>query len=73
MIAFLHYPPITLTNISKNETTQFIKILKEYNIKRCYYGHLHGSAIKDAINGNINEIELKLISCDGVDFKLQKI
>jgi len=73
IIVFLHYPPITQTNILKNETTEFMKILKEYGIKKCYYGHLHGLGIKEAVNGNMDEIELKLISCDAVDFKLQKI
>ena len=73
IIAFLHYPPIIQNNIFKNETTPFIQILKEYSIKKCYYGHLHGPSIKDAVNGNIEEIDLKLISCDSVDFKLTKI
>ena len=73
IIAFLHYPPITQANILKNESSPFIDILRQNKIKKCYYGHLHGSSIKDAVNGNIGEIELKLISADGVDFKLQKI
>ena len=73
IIAFLHYPPIIQNNILKNATTPFIQILKEYGIKKCYYGHLHGPSIKDAVNGNIEEIDLKLISCDSVDFKLTKI
>ena len=73
IIAILHYPPITQSSILKNETTPFIQILKEYNIKKCYYGHLHGLSIKDAVNGNVDEIELHLISADGVDFKLQEI
>ena len=73
IIAFLHYPPITQANILKNEPSPFIDILRQNKIKKCFYGHLHGSSIKDAVNGNIDEIELKLISADGVDFKLQKI
>ena len=73
IIVFLHYPPITQSNIIKNEITPFMEVLKEYKIKKCYYGHLHGLAIKDAVNGNKDEIDLKLISADGVDFKLQKM
>lgn len=73
IIAFLHYPPITQVNLLKNETSLFIDVLRQNKIKKCFYGHLHGSSIKDAVNGNIGEIELKLISADGVDFKLQKI
>ena len=73
IIVFLHYPPITQAYLFKNEPSPFIEVLKEYEIKKCYYGHLHGPSIKDAVNGNIDEIELKLISADGVDFKLQKV
>lgn len=73
IIACLHYPPITQANIIRNETTPFMEVLKEYNIKKCYYGHLHGDSIKNAVEGNIDGIELKLISADGVDFKLTLI
>ena len=73
LICCLHYPPITQNNLLRNETTPFMQIMKEYGIKKCYYGHLHGTAIKEAVQGNINGIDLKLISADGVDFKLTKI
>lgn len=73
IIVFMHYPPITNINVSKNETTDFIKIMMDYNIKRCFYAHLHGNSIKDAVEENINGIELKLISSDGLDFKLFQI
>lgn len=73
IIACTHYPPIVKSNIIKNETTEFMQIMKKYNIKKCYYGHLHGQSIKDAVEGNIDGIDLKLVSADGVDFKLQKI
>ena len=52
---------------------EFIKILKKYDIKKCYYGHLHSSSIKDAIEGNYFGIEFKLVSADGLDFKLEKV
>lgn len=69
IIAFMHYPPIT-----KNyQNTEYIEILKKYNIKKCYYGHLHSSSIQDAAQGVIDGIEYKLVSSDGVNFKLIKI
>ena len=46
---------------------------KKYNVKRCYYGHLHGISISDAIEGNVEGIEFKLVSADSMDFKLLKI
>ena len=73
IIACMHYPPIMQINVMKNESTPFMDVLKKYNIKRCYYGHLHGNSIKEAVQGNINGIDLKLISADSVDFKLTKI
>ena len=69
IIAFMHYPPIT-----KNyQNTEYINVLKKYNIKKCYYGHLHSISIQDASEGIIDGIEYKLVSSDGVDFKLTKI
>ena len=47
--------------------------MKKYNVKRCYYGHLHGASIKDAVQSEIEGIQFKLVSADGLDFKLEKI
>jgi len=73
IIVCMHYPPIMNTNIIKSESTVFIDIMNKYNIKRCFYGHLHSNSIKEAVEGSIDEIKLKLISSDGIDFKLFKI
>ena len=68
IIVCMHYPPIT-----KNGEMNFINIMKKYNVKKCIYGHLHSQSIKEAIEGNVDGINLKLVSADGLDFKLQKI
>ena len=47
--------------------------MKKYNIKKCYYGHLHGQSIKDAVEGEIQGINFKLVSADSLDFKLIKL
>lgn len=73
MIAFLHYPPITLNTMNKKGENEFVYIFKKYGIKRCYYGHLHGSSHKDAAIGEINGIEYKLVSADYLKFDLVKI
>lgn len=75
IIAIMHYPPISNSSM-KNEYTyesKFLEVMKKYNIKRCYYGHLHGASHKDAIEGKIEGIEFKLISGDYLDFKLHEI
>lgn len=74
-IAIMHYPPISTSGM-KNEYTyqsKFLEIMKQYHIKTCYYAHLHGASHKDAIEGEIEGINFKLISADYLDFKLQKI
>lgn len=68
IIVCMQYPPTT-----KNGEMNFINIMKKYNVKQCLYGHLHSQAINDAVEGQVDGIELKLVSADGVDFKLQKI
>lgn len=73
IMAFMHYPPISRTNLDKNEANEFIRIIQKYDIKQCYYGHLHGNSIEEAIEGKHFGIEFKLISADGLDFKLLKI
>ena len=73
IVVFMHYPPITKQNIQNNETPEFTQIMKKYNVKRCYYGHLHSIAIQEAVEGNYEGIEFKLVSADGLNFKLLKI
>ena len=64
-IVFLHYPPV----FGNQCCQEIFDILHNYNIKRCYYGHLHGRKItKYAFNGDYEDIKLKLISSDSVAF-----
>lgn len=71
MIAFIHYPPFYKENVP--EEIDFIKTLEKYNIKKCYYAHLHGDSHREAIEGNVNGIEFKLVSSDYLNFDLLKI
>lgn len=73
IIVFLHYPPIIQNNLNKHEMSEFVKVIKKYDIKRCYYGHLHSTSIREAVEGNYGGIDFKLVSADGLDFKLLKI
>ena len=64
-IVFLHYPPV----YGLEESTKIIDILIERNVKKCYYGHIHGSeATKNIVEGNYKGINFKLISCDYLNF-----
>ena len=72
IITFIHYPPFYKEEIIPEEI-DFSKTLKNYNIEKCYYAHLHGESHKDAIEGIINGIEYKLISSDYLKFDLLEI
>lgn len=63
-IIFLHYPPLT-ANLKCEE---IISLLNENGIKKCFYGHLHGVAAKIAVDGIVDDIDFKLISCDRLNF-----
>lgn len=73
IIAFMHYPPIINSHIAKNEPSDYVRVMQKYGIKKCFYGHLHSTSIREAVEGNYFGIEFKLVSADGVDFKLIKI
>lgn len=63
-VVFLHYPPI----FRDWECEEITSVLKEHNIKRVYYGHIHGSGAAGAVNGTVDGIDYRLISCDINDF-----
>ena len=69
IIVFMHYPPIT----KNNQTSDFLNTLKQYNIKQCYYGHLHGKSHQDAREGVVDGIKFTLVSADYLNFDLIKI
>lgn len=73
ILVFMHYPPITNIDLIQNKESDFIRIMKKYNVKRCYYAHLHSSSINDAIEGKYFGIDFKLVSSDGLNFKLLEI
>lgn len=63
-VVFLHYPTIYL----ESKSSHIINTLQEYNIKRCFYGHLHGKSIGFAFQGEHLGVKYKLISADYLDF-----
>lgn len=69
IIVMMHYPPV----IKENLSNVFTDILKEYNIKTCIYGHLHGIAHKTLVEGVIEGINYIMVSCDYTKFDVIKI
>ena len=64
-VVFLHYPPI----YNGMECTEIMNVLREYEIKKCFYGHVHGgNASKKAFIGEKYGIKFQLIACDYINF-----
>ena len=64
-VVFLHYPPI----YNGMECTEIMDVLREYEIEKCFYGHVHGgNAAKKAFIGEKDGISFKLTACDYVNF-----
>ena len=60
--------------LNKNlKISNYVQIMKQYNVKTCLYGHLHGESHKEAFEGNYDGIQFKLVSSDYLDFKLYKL
>lgn len=67
LVVMMHYPP-------RGENVEgFSDILKNYGVERVVYGHLHGAGLAGAIRGELEGIIYHQVSCDGLDFKLDRI
>lgn len=69
IIVCMHYPPFN----ELQEEYNFINVMKQYNVEKCIYGHLHGKSHKEAKEGIIEKIDFKLVSSDYTNFKLVKL
>lgn len=63
-VLFLHYPPL----YGSQELTEYINIMQEHGVKRCYYGHIHGRGHTSAVVGERYGIEFFMISSDYLGF-----
>jgi len=73
IIVCMHYPPISKNYLDNEFERKILYILKEYNVKRCIYGHLHGTSHAGAIIGEVEGIKFNLVSADFLNFKLLKL
>ena len=68
ILTFLHYPPVYNDSVCD----EIFSVLKDHNVKTVYYGHIHGLGYINAIK-EYDGVNLKLISCDCIDFTPLKI
>ncbi len=64
-LVFLHYPP----RYKGYQCGEILELLQKYQVRRCFYGHLHGPSHKLAMEGLWDGVEFRLVSADFLDFK----
>ena len=68
IVAMLHYPPVIPECMRAG--TEFTRLLSEYGVSRCVYGHLHGQSARRGFCGEYRGVRYDLVSCDALDFRL---
>ena len=63
-MVFLHYPP----RYKGYECREIIEMLERYEVRRCFYGHLHSESHKLAVEGLWGGVDYRLVSADRLDF-----
>ena len=69
LLAMLHFPAFCDAEIPSG----FTELLEAHEVPLCIYGHLHGPGLTTAYNGTLRGVEYKLVSCDGLGFKLTEL
>lgn len=64
-VVFLHYPP----KYKGYECKEILALLEKYQVRRCFYGHLHGASHGLAMEGVWDGVDFKLVSADRLGFK----
>ncbi len=64
-IVFLHYPP----RYKGYQCNEILQLLEKYQVRRCFYGHLHGGSHKLAMEGQWDGVEYRLVSADYIGFR----
>jgi len=68
IVAFLHFPPVFGNFVCE----EIVALLEEYDIKKCYFGHIHDPFVKCG-SFEYRGIQMKLISADYLEFIPLKI
>ena len=62
---FLHYPPRYKGYVCQ----EILDLLAKYDVRSCYYGHLHGASHGLAQEGMWDGVMFRLLSADRLNFK----
>ena len=68
-IVFLHYPP----RYKGYVCNEILELLNQYEVRQCFYGHLHGPSQGLAQEGVWDGIDFKLVAADKLQFLPWKV
>ena len=68
-LVFLHYPP----RYKGYECPEILALLQQYEVRRCFYGHLHGGSHKLATEGQWDGVDFKLVAADYIGFRPYRV
>ena len=71
IFAMMHYPPLLPECMRTG--TEFTRLLTQYGVARCVYGHLHGQSVQRGFNGEYRGVRYDLVSCDALHFVLKDV
>ena len=71
VFAMMHYPPLLPEYVRGG--TEFTRLLTQYGVARCVYGHLHGPSVQRGFGGLYNGVQYDLVSCDALGFALKEV
>jgi len=68
-IVFLHYPP----RYKGYTCDEILELLNRYEVRRCFFGHLHGASHGLAMEGQWDGVEYRLVAADKLNFQPYKV
>lgn len=68
-MVFLHYPP----RYKGYECPEILQLLEKYEVRRCFYGHLHGGSHRLAMEGLWDGVDFRLVSADYLNFRPMQV
>ena len=68
-LVFLHYPP----RYKGYECPEILALLEQYEVRRCFYGHLHGGSHRLAMEWQWDGVDFRLVSADYLNFQPMRV
>jgi len=68
-LCFLHYPPLYQGYVCE----EIVELLERYEVRSCFYGHLHGGSHRLAREGRRGKVEYHLTAGDYLHFIPRKV